>query len=69
MTQSFYELRIKYTLKEGGSLFVDYTTVGAVDKDSLNRSISFHRKKHQKAAKGDVEIQVKAVQIGNTYFD
>lgn len=68
MSQDFYQLRIKYNTRDG-ELVVDYTTVGADSKESLGRSIAYHRAKHQKSALGDVEILVKNTSIGNTYFD
>ncbi len=68
MTQDFYQLRIKYLGKDG-SVFVDYVTVGAESKESLSRSISYYRNKHSEEAAGDVEILVKDICLGNTYFD
>ncbi len=68
MSQDFYQLRIKYTTNDG-EVFVDYATVGAESKEALNRSIAFYRNKHSDKAASDVEILVKDIQIGNTYFD
>lgn len=68
MSQDFYQLRIKYNTKDG-EVFVDYATVGADSKESLDRSIAYHRSRHQKQALGDVEVLVKNTSIGNTYFD
>lgn len=62
-TINFYELRIKYILKVDGSLFVDYTTVGANSKEDLARSVAYRRKRNQVDARGDVEISVKDINL------
>ncbi len=68
MDAQFYQLRIKYLTKDN-SLFVDYETVRATSKESLAKSIKYYRDYHKDSAAGDIEILVKDVDMGSTYFD